>query len=208
MRDEGTGITYRFEPGDTTPPKRTLLLLHGTGGNENDLVPLGPILLPGAALLSPRGQVTESGMPRFFRRIQEGVFDLADLRQRTIELGTFVDRAREAHGLDGTRMSALGFSNGANIASALAMARPGLLQDLVLLRPMLPYDPAPLPHLGGLRVLIAQGIQDPTVPRGQTERLSGLFREAGATVTVHQTQAGHGLVPADYQAVSEWFRQA
>lgn len=199
---------HRFAPGSSTPPARTLLLLHGTGGDETDLLSLGAMLLPGAALLSPRGRVLEAGMPRFFRRIREGVFDIPDLKARALELGVFVDWARKNYRLEGSRLGALGFSNGANIGSALALLRPDLLRDLVLLRPMVPFVPDSPPDLGRLAVLVARGTRDPTVPPGQTEQLADMFRRAGATVTLQESAAGHGLVPDDYAAVQTFFSTA
>ncbi len=200
MSEAEPGFIHRYAPGSLPPPGRTLLLLHGTGGNEDDLLPLGAALLPGAALLSPRGRVLESGMPRFFRRLSEGVFDIPDLKARALELGDFVDWAKQRYKVEGTRLGALGFSNGANIGSALALLRPDLLDDLVVLRPMVPFVPDSLPDLRRLRVLIARGTKDLTVPPGQTEQLAEMFTEAGARVALQQTAAGHGLVPEDYEA--------
>ena len=146
-------------------------------------------------------------MPRFFRRIREGVFDVPDLKARAVELGEFVDWAKKKHSFEATRLGAVGFSNGANIGSGLALLRPDLLRDLVLLRPMMPFVPDPLPDLGRLSVFIAQGTRDPTVPSGQTDELAELLRRAGAKVTVHRSEAGHGLVPEDYQAATAWLRE-
>ena len=148
------GFIHRFIPA-TQPGKPPLLLLHGTGGNENDLLPLGAQLSPGAALLSPRGKVLENGMPRFFRRLAEGVFDLADLKVRTAELTDFIAAARKAYGLDAP--VAVGFSNGANIAASLLLTRPQALRGAVLLRAMLPFEPEPLPDLAGKPVLLLSG---------------------------------------------------
>lgn len=204
MSQAESEFIHQFVPGARIPPDRTVLLLHGTGGNENDLLPLGAALFPGAALLSPRGRVLEAGMPRFFRRIREGVFDVPDLKARALELGTFVDWAVKEYQLEGTRLGGLGFSNGANMASALALLRPDLLKDLILLRPMFPFMPEPLPELSALNVLIAQGSRDPTVPEGDTDRLIGLLKGAGAAVTLHWSEAGHGLGPEDFRAVIDW----
>jgi predicted esterase len=174
-----------------------LLLLHGTGGTEDDLLPLGERLLPGAPLLSPRGQVLENGMPRFFRRLSEGVFDLDDLRLRTHELADFVDGARRAYDLGPTSPIAVGFSNGANIAAATLLLRPGTLGGALLLRPMVPLVPDPLPTLTGVPVQINAGTADPIVTPAQSEALGELLRRAGAAVTVDWIRGGHGLTPSD-----------
>lgn len=182
----------------------TLLLLHGTGGDERDLLPLGEQLLPGAALLSPRGQVSERGMPRFFRRHAEGVLDLEDLALRTTELATWLPLALDTHALPTGRVIAAGFSNGANIAaSQLLRGLPGL-NGAVLLSPMLPFEPEVLPALQGVRVFIGAGRNDPLVPVPQVERLAALLKNAGADVTVHWTAGGHGITPDEFQAARVW----
>lgn len=182
----------------------TLLLLHGTGGDERDLLPLGEQLLPGAALLSPRGQVSERGMPRFFRRHAEGVLDLEDLAVRTTELATWLPLALDTHALPTRRVIAAGFSNGANIAaSQLLRGLPGL-HGAVLLSPMLPFEPEVLPSLQGVRVFIGAGRHDPLVPVAQVERLAALLQQAGAEVTLHWTPGGHGITPEEFQAARDW----
>ena len=150
----------------------TLLLLHGTGGDEGDLLPLGRALLPGAALLSPRGRVLERGMPRFFRRLAEGVFDQEDLARRTDELAAFLEGAATRYGFDPGRVVAVGFSNGANIAASLLLRHPGRLRGAVLLSPMVPFEPEPAPDLGGTPVFIGAGKAGPV-----TRRIIALFRE-------------------------------
>src|SRR5919106_2243449 len=150
MTTPDLGFVHRFLPGAPSLP--VLLLLHGTGGDESDLLPLGEALLPGAARLSPRGKVLENGMPRFFRRLAEGVFDLDDLRRRTQELADFVEAAAAAYGLGERRPVAVGFSNGANIAAAMLLLRPGVLSGALLIRPMVPLVPDTLPDLGGMPV--------------------------------------------------------
>ena len=197
------GFTHRFLPG--APDKPVLLLLHGTGGDENDLLPLGEALLPGAGRLSPRGKVLEQGMPRFFRRLAEGVFDLDDLRRRTHELADFVEAAATAYGLGERRPVAVGFSNGANIAAAMLLLRPGVLEGALLMRPMVPLVPDPLPQLGGIPVLIAAGQADPMVPHAQSEALVKLLRDAGASVDVRWIAGGHGLTREDLDAGKAWF---
>jgi phospholipase/carboxylesterase len=191
-------FVHRFVPGDR-PDLPPLLLLHGTGGTEEDLLPLGARLLPGAPQLSPRGRVLEHGMPRFFRRLAEGVFDVDDLRRRTHELADFVEAARATYRLGPRPPVAVGFSNGANIAAALLLLRPGTLGGALLLRPMVPLVPDPLPALEGRPVQINAGAADPIVTPEQSEALGELLRRAGATVTIDWIRAGHGLAPSDLE---------
>jgi len=196
-------FVHHYQPGKT-PGSPTLLLLHGTGGNEQDLVPLAPELMPDAGVLSPRGQVLERGMPRFFRRLAEGVFDLDDLRVRTAELAEFVMAAARHYGFDAARVIAAGFSNGANIAASLVLLRPGALHRAVLFRAMVPLVPDPLPSLPATPVLVSNGRTDPIVPLAETERLAGLLRDAGAEVTLVWQAAGHHLVQEDLTRAREW----
>ena len=184
--------------------ERTLLLLHGTGGNEHDLIPLGRHLDPDAALLSPRGKVLENGMPRFFRRLAEGVFDLEDLKLRAHELGDFIIAAAQDYGLESAKIVAVGFSNGANIAASLLLLRPEILHAAILFRAMVPLHPDPLPKLSDTRVLISAGNQDPIVPASESENLATLLRDCGADVDMHFVNAGHGLVDADVQNARNW----
>lgn len=193
-------LVHRFVPGIGTP----LLLLHGTGGNEDDLLSLGRTLGRGAPLLSPRGAVLENGMPRFFRRHAEGVFDLDDLKFRAGELAEFLSWAREKYGLGEAPPIAVGFSNGANIAAALLLLHPGSLSAALLLRPMVPLVPDPLPVLDDVRVLIAAGRNDPIVSPTQSQALADLLNQAGAEVTLHWSSAGHGLAQEDLEAGQRW----
>jgi phospholipase/carboxylesterase len=197
MTAPALGFIHRFAPA-TRPGLPPLLLLHGTGGNEEDLLPLADRLLPGAARLSPRGQVLERGMPRFFRRIAEGVFDLDDLRRRTDELAEFVAAARTEYDLASPPV-AVGFSNGANIAASLLLLRPGTLGGALLLRPMVPLVPDPLPALGGVPVQINAGLADPIVPPEQSEALAELLGRAGAEVSLDWLKVGHTLSSADLE---------
>jgi predicted esterase len=196
-------FVHHYQPG-ATPDSPTLLLLHGTGGNEQDLVPLASDWLPGAGVLSPRGKVLEQGMARFFRRLSEGVFDVADLRLRTAELAEFVSAAAEHYRFDPTRVIAVGFSNGANIAGSLLLLRPEVLHRAVLFRAMVPLVPDPLPSIPGTPVLVSNGRADPIVPVAETERLVALLRAAGANVTLAWQQAGHHMVQADLVGAREW----
>ena len=197
------GLVHRFVPGDGDG--RALLLLHGTGGNEDDLIPLGKALAPGAALLSPRGAVLEHGMPRFFRRLAEGVFDLDDLVARTHQLADFVAAASAAYHLTPGKLIALGFSNGANIAASTLLLRPEALGGAALLRPTVPFEPETLPNLTGVPVLISSGRTDSMVSHKQSERLAALLAGAGADVTVHWSPGGHGLDQGDLEALNSWF---
>lgn len=203
------GFEHVFEPGQS---EWTLLLLHGTGGDEHDLVPLGRRLAPQAALLSPRGKVLEAGMPRFFRRLAVGQLDIPDLLVRTDELARFVTAAAAAYDLDLDRVVALGFSNGANIAASLLLREADpthpLLRGAALLRPMLPYEPQPGLQLPGTDVLIAAGEGDPYSSPEQTARLATVLREAGADVAVHvEPGAGHNLGQGDLATLSGWLSE-
>lgn len=199
------GFVHRFVPAPDGADAPTLLLLHGTGGDEDDLLPLGRAIAPEAALLSPRGRVLEGTMPRFFRRLAEGVFDHDDLVLRTHELAGFVERAADTYRFDPGRVVAVGFSNGANIAASLLLMYPGRLRAAALLRPMVPFEPDPLPNLAGTAVMIAAGRRDPIVGVAQTERLDALLRSCGADVEISWADAGHGLTPEEAGLAAGWF---
>lgn len=197
-------FTHRFVPGASlTAP--TILALHGTGGDENDLIPLARMVSADSAILSPRGRVPENGMPRFFRRLAEGVFDLDDLRLRTSELGEFIAAAAKQYGFDPSRVVALGYSNGANIAASLMLSLPRVLAGGILLRAMVPFEPDALPDLRGNRVLVSAGRQDPLVPQALTTRLAGMLQQAGADVTLNWFDAGHALLPREMEQAARWF---
>lgn len=196
------GFTHRWEPREGSD--HTLLLLHGTGGDENDLIPLGDLIDPSANLLSPRGQILEQGMPRFFRRLAEGVFDMDDLKARAQGLAAFVEGAAREYVFPTSGVTAVGFSNGANIAAAMLLLRPGLVRQAILLRAMVPLEPSPLPALAGTRVFLAGGAHDPIIPPDNTERLAELLRAAGAEVTLHWSPVGHQLTRADVDAARAW----
>jgi phospholipase/carboxylesterase len=198
------GFVHVFKPAQTQGAP-TLLLLHGTGGDEHDMLPLGG-LAPGAALLSPRGKVLEGGMPRFFRRLAEGVFDVEDLKRRAAELAAFVTAAAAHYRFDASRVIAMGFSNGANIASATMLLHPGVIKGAILLRAMVPLEPDPLPALSGARVLISNGRIDPLVSPEETERLAKLLQRAGVDVEVHWQSAGHQLMPSDFAVAKTWLQ--
>ena len=192
---------HDFIPGSSP---RTLLLLHGTGGNEQDLIPVGRELDPNAALLSPRGKVLENGMPRFFRRLAEGVFDLEDLKYRTNELADFVTAAAQHYGFATDQLVAVGYSNGANIAASMLLLRPEIMHGAILFRAMVPLIPDKLPNLSSVRVWIGAGDQDPIVPASETKHLAELLRRAGADVTIRFATAGHGLTNDDLEAARHW----
>ncbi len=196
------GHVHQFIPsaGDDV----TLLMLHGTGGDENDLIPLARALPPGAAILSPRGNVLEHGMPRFFRRLAEGVFDLVDLERRTDDLAAFIDGAVKHYGIDRDRIIAVGFSNGANIAGSLLLRKPGVIRAAALLSPMVPFEPKEQPNLGGTRVFIGAGRSDPIVPLAQVDRLAQLLREGGADVSMHLHPGGHTITNDELTAARQW----
>src|SRR5579871_3772557 len=200
-------FVHRFLPAPQPEGAPTLLLLHGTGGSENDLLTLGQALLPGANLLSPHGKVLEHGMPRFFRRLAEGVFDQEDLRFRTGELADFVAEAAERYGFSAERVIAVGYSNGANIAASLLLRQPERLAGAVLFHPMVPFVPETLPDLRGRGIFIGAGQNDPIVPVANTEELAALFRQAGAEVTLQWQRGGHALTQAEVQAAQTWLKQ-
>jgi predicted esterase len=185
----------------------TLLLLHGTGGNEDTLLALGAALAPGAGLLSPRGNVLERGKPRFFRRFAEGVFDQEDLTMRTAELADFITAAAGTYRFDPAQVVAVGLSNGANIATSLLLRRPGQLRAAVLFRPQVPFEPADLPSLRGTPILISAGRDDAMVPAADTERLVDLLEAAGAEVTLDWWPTGHGLAPGEPESAGRWLHR-
>lgn len=204
MTTTATDFVHVFERG-SDPDRPPLLLLHGTGGDEQDLVPLGRAVAPGASLLSPRGKVLEGAAPRFFRRLAEGVFDEADLTARTHELADFIGEARARYGLPSP--IALGFSNGANIAASLLLLRPEALAGAALLRAMPPFRDPPLVDLTAKPVLLLSGLMDPIMPAAASTRLAETFAAAGAEVRHQALPAGHGLTQADIGQLSGWFAQ-
>jgi phospholipase/carboxylesterase len=192
---------HRFEPA-TEPGKPPILLLHGTGGDENDLLQLGRAIAPGSALLSPRGKVLESGMPRFFRRLAEGVFDEEDVRRRANELADFIAEARDAYDLPAP--IAVGFSNGANIAAAILLLRPEALAGAALLRAMVPLSEPPAADLAGKRILVLSGAADPIIPAENATRLASMLTKASAIVQHQTLPVGHGLSQADLTLTKAW----
>jgi phospholipase/carboxylesterase len=202
---------HRYEPAAlpaaASANAAPLLLLHGTGGDENDLLPLGRQIAPGSALLSPRGDVSEHGMPRFFRRFAEGVFDLEDVARRSHALADFIVAAAAKYGFDVGQLTALGYSNGANIAASLLLLRPEVLTRAILLRPMVVQEPERLPDLSGKRIVLLSGRHDPIVPVDHPPRLAALFRNAGARVDLHWLETGHGLTEPDLRLAKDFLAQ-
>ncbi|CAA9445207.1 MAG: Carboxylesterase [uncultured Rubrobacteraceae bacterium] len=196
-------FTHRYVPGEDESGS-TLLVLHGTGGNEEDLVPVGQALAPGAAVLSPRGKVSEHGAPRFFRRLAEGVFDHEDLLFRTHELAEFAEAASEEYGFDSSKLVAVGFSNGANVAGSTILLHPGLLRAAVLFRPMVPFEPDVTPDLSGMPVFMAAGRYDRMIPPDNTQRLADILLEAGADVDLRWHDTGHPLTYDDVSQAKKW----
>lgn len=201
-----SGFPHLFEQGEN-PDAPTLLLLHGTGGNEGDLLPLGRTIAPGCSVLSPRGRVLENGASRYFRRIAEGVFDQADLAFRTTELNDFIRAASTGYSIDLTRLIAVGFSNGANMAASLFLRHPTTLGGALLLRAMVPFTPPKMPNLQRKPVLLLEGSVDPLVSSAEAENLEGLFEQANADVELHWVGGGHALSAEDVQISRSWFQR-
>ena len=201
---EDLGFIHRFVPAEDPASGETLIVLHGTGGDENDLIGIGQAIAPGAAILSPRGNVLENGAPRFFKRLAEGVFDPKEVRARAEELGRFIRAAVITYRLDPARVFALGYSNGANVASTMMFVEPGILQGTILFRPMLVYEPTEKNDLGGSAVFISAGRMDPIVPESSVERLVELFESLHAEVTLKWQLGGHNLVPSEVREAADW----
>jgi phospholipase/carboxylesterase/glyoxalase family protein len=199
-----TPFIHRFVPATEPNPGIVLLLLHGTGGNEQDLLPLGTELLPGVALLSPRGRVLENGMPRFFRRIREGVFDVDDLKFQTHELNGFIKAAAQHYGIEKDKMVAVGYSNGANVAASLLLLHPHALAGAILFRAMVPFTPDVQPNLRQTGVLLSAGMRDPIVPGENTEALAAMLTSFGAETEIHWHPGGHELGQDDLAAAHQW----
>ena len=205
MSDPALGYIHVFEPA-AEPGQPTLLLLHGTGGDEQDLLPLGRLLAPGAALLSPRGNVLERGMPRFFRRFAEGVFDEEDVKQRAGELADFIAAAAAHYEFSADDLVAVGFSNGANIAGATMLLHPAALRGGILLRAQGVLSSVEFVGAGGRArsAFLSAGTQDPIVPAAETEKLAETLRIAGVELTLRWDESGHTITRGDIDAAAEW----
>ena len=200
--EQELGFIHRFEP--SVSSGLVLLLLHGTGGNEDDLIPLGRALAPGAALLSPRGKVLENAMPRYFRRFAEGVFDIEDIKFRSKELADFVRKASLKYGFDLKSVVTVGYSNGANIAVSMLLLRDFLPAGAILFRPMVPVVPDEIPKLGGMAIFLSAGKSDEIVPAGEPDRLANLLRDAGAEVTLNWESATHTMSERETKEAASW----
>lgn len=198
------GFIHRFVPPEGEASGDALVVLHGTGGDENDLIGIGQAIAPGAAILSPRGNVLENGAPRFFKRLAEGVFDPKEVRSRSEELARFIRAAAVTYRLDPARVFAFGYSNGANVASTAMLVEPGVFRGAVLLRPMVVYEPTERSDLTGSAVMISAGRMDPIVPTESVERLAELFKSANAEVTLKWQLTGHSLVPSEVREAADW----
>jgi phospholipase/carboxylesterase len=201
---DNLGFVHRFVPADDPTSGETLVVLHGTGGDENDLVGIGQAIAPGAAILSPRGKVLENGAPRFFKRLAEGVFDPVEVRSRAEELSRFIRAAVSKYALDPARVFAFGYSNGANAASTAMFIDPGVLQSAILFRPMLVFEPEDSPDLSESSVLISAGRTDPIVPTNSVDRLVELLKSSRAEVTLKWQLAGHNLAPSEVREAADW----
>jgi len=202
--NQDLGFVHRFLPADDPVSSDTLVVLHGTGGDENDLIGIGQSVAPGAAIVSPRGNVLENGAPRFFKRLAEGVFDPKEVRSRAEELARFIRGAVITYRLNPERVFALGYSNGANVASTVMLVEPGILRGAVLFRPMVVYEPTERHDLNGSAVFISAGRMDPIVPTSSVERLVELFESASAEVTLKWQLAAHNLVPSEVREAADW----
>lgn len=199
-------MKHIFKPG-TNPEKPTLLLLHGTGGTEQDLLGLGQEIDPEASILSIRGNVSENGMPRFFKRLSEGVFDVEDLKFRTKELYEFIEDAAKEYKFDRSNVIAVGYSNGANIAGSLLFHYGDALRGAILHHPMVPVRDMELPDLAGTPVFIGAGTNDPLCTAQESEDLYRLLESAGADVELHWENQGHQLTMPEVQAAKQWYRK-
>jgi phospholipase/carboxylesterase len=198
------GFIHRFLPAEDKASAETLVVLHGTGGDENDLIGIGQAVAPCAAILSPRGNVLENGAPRFFKRLAEGVFDREEVRSRGEELSRFIRAAISKYGLNPERVFALGYSNGANVASTVMFIEPGLFRGAIMFRPMVVFEPDEHPDLSGAGIFISAGRMDPIVPTKSVERLAELFEASRAEVTLKWQQAGHNLLPSEVRDAADW----
>jgi len=204
---EDLGFIHKYVPASDSESGEAIFIFHGTGGDEESLLPVAGIIMPGAAVVSPRGKVLENGMPRFFRRFAEGVFDLEDLRYRTEEMAKFIEKAKKAYGLDHKTIAAAGYSNGANIAASILLAYPGIFSKAALFHPMVPFVPETLPDLSGTDVLITAGTNDPIVDPEGTRELARLLRESGAHVELFWHDRGHSLTREELSAARTFLTQ-
>jgi len=206
MKDTDLDFIHRFVSPNSNAEESelTILLLHGTGGNEDDLIPLGKELAPNASILSVRGKVLENGMPRFFRRLEEGVFDMEDLKIRTDELAEFIVKSSSAYMFDAESVIAVGYSNGANIAASLLLRRPEVLAGAILFRAMVPFIPTVMPDLSKKSIILLEGLYDPIVSKAEAESLLEIFSKTQSSVTLKWQNSGHNLTQEDIVAAKKW----
>ena len=204
--NNGLDFIHRFISANSKAKKSslTLLLLHGTGGTEDDLIPLGNELTPDASILSVRGKVLENGMPRFFRRLEEGVFDLEDFKMRTDELADFILKSSSIYDFDLKRLIAVGYSNGANIGASVLLRRPEVLAGAILFRAMVPFIPDVLPDLSKKFIILLEGMHDPIVSKQEAESLLKIFNKAHSNVTIKWQGSGHNLTQEDIDSAKKW----
>jgi predicted esterase len=193
---------HNFIPGTKSA---TVLVLHGQGGDENDLLPVARALAPGAAFLSPRGKADENGAARFFARVSRDEFDETEVRFRSRELAEWIAESVEKYSLDASKIYAMGFSNGASIAASVMLLHPGTIAGGLLLRPRSIVAPAELPDLRDAPVMLIAGQLDDRMPPGAGEDLARLLGRAGAAVDLGIVNAGHELTPHDFAAGKGWF---
>lgn len=204
IKSDDFGFTHVFAPSADPARTRTLLLLHGSGADERDLLDLGARIAPGASLLSPRGQVTEDGKTRFFRMSGPGKPDVDDLTERAHRLAEFLSAAAARYGFDPANLAVLGYSNGATAAAAMLLLRPGLLPGAALLHPLLPFTPEEPPDLSGTRVFLAAGRNDPLIPAENSALLETMLGQCGADVRALWHDGGHAITPEEVAAAQEW----
>jgi phospholipase/carboxylesterase len=190
---------YHYAERKGAPGGPLFLTFHGTGGDEHQFTGFGAQLLPDATIVSPRGDVSEHGAARFFKRTGEGVYDMADLAMRTEKMRRFVSRLKAER--SPSRVVGLGYSNGANILASVLFEQAGLFDDAVLLHPLIPFEPSENPGLKGTRILIAAGRNDPICPAPLTERLGDYFRRQGADLRLAWHDGGHGIERSEVMAV-------
>ena len=201
------GYKHKYLPSNSGDDSLTLLLLHGTGGNEDDLISFGQRLAPTANILSPRGNVLENGMPRFFRRISDGVLDFKDLKIRTAELVEFLEKASMAYKFDRRKVIAFGYSNGANMAESLLWNYPRLLAGAILIRPMMAIKSQAVPDLSNVPVFISGGRYDMINPPGDIERVAEILGAAGASIKLAIQDAGHEMTREELSQIAEWWKK-
>jgi phospholipase/carboxylesterase len=204
-KNDDLGFIHNFIPSNK-PDGRILLLLHGTGGNEDDLLTIGQLIDPRATVLAPRGKVLEAGMPRFFRRFAEGVFDIEDLKFRSKELADFVEKASEKYGFNCHSITAVGYSNGANITASLLLLHPRVIQNAIMFRVMLPLAPQTTPNLSGKSVFMSCGRFDSFIPQDKSIELKVTLEKAGAEVVLNWEDSTHSLVQQEIDKARDWFR--